>query len=291
MSCGHHQLPEKPDGPNTSGADACTSDLACFIADCGAKNLPPTTITGTVYAPNGTLPLFGVNVYVPDSDPGPMPTGLVCDRCSDGLPGNPITQTQTDENGNFTLQGVPATTNVPIVITSGKWRRQIVLPSVAACQSMPLGSADTSLPKSYTDATPLTALDAAGKPKVDMPMIAISTGEADALECLPLKLGIAPEEITNDVGAGHVHLYTNGATGTGNPGQGAAKFQAGWAGSTSGSGDAFGDATVMWSDTTHLGAYDIVMLSCEGRSVRRRASRRARSRRCTITPTRAVACS
>jgi hypothetical protein len=264
LSCGHHRQPENIDAPGSAGPDACSDPLLCNLVACAQKSLPPTTITGTVYAPNGTLPLFGVNVYVPDTDPGPMPSGLVCDRCSDGLPGNPVAITQTDEAGHFTLENVPATTNVPLVITSGKWRRQLVLPNVAACQVLEIGSADTSLPKSYADATPLTALDASNKPKVDMPKIAISTGNADALECLPIKLGIDPTEITNDQGPGHVHLYTNSHTGTNNPGQGAAKFQPNWPGSVTTAGDPFGDSTVMWADTTHLDAYDIVMLSCEG---------------------------
>nr|HEX4318393.1 carboxypeptidase-like regulatory domain-containing protein [Kofleriaceae bacterium] len=264
FACGKHHLPEKPDAGNDAGVppDACTT-LACDVVQCEPKGLPPTTITGTVFAPNGTLPLFGVTVYVPFSDPGALPPGVQCDRCSDDLPGGAIAQTTTDEAGNFTLENVPATSNVPVVIQVGKWRRQLTIPNVAACQTLQVTTADTRLPSSYHDATPLTTLDGSGAPKVDMPMIAISTGDADALECLPLKLGVDPSEITNDVGPGHVHLYTNAKNAKGG-GQGAKQFQANWPGSMTPAGDAFGDATVMWGDTAHLGAYDIVMLSCEG---------------------------
>ena len=72
----------------------------------------------------------------------------------------------------------PGGRDIPLVITIGKWRRQLNIPNVAACQTATdRRAADTTLPKSMTDMTPNTT-------RVDMPQIAISTGSADALECL-----------------------------------------------------------------------------------------------------------
>jgi len=88
-------------------------------------------------------------------------------------------------------------------------------------------------------------------------MIAISTGSADALECLALRLGIAPTEISTSAGGGHVHLYADVGVAT----PGATQFMTGWPG---GSGATFGDARAMWNDVTALERYDVVMLSCEG---------------------------
>src|SRR3954451_9797053 len=93
--------------------DACVG-LQCFQFDCSTKTdpmgnpLPPTTLSGTVYAPNGTLPLYGVNVYVPENDPGPLPDGASCDQCAAGLQGGSLAATITDEAGHFDLQNVPA---------------------------------------------------------------------------------------------------------------------------------------------------------------------------------------
>jgi hypothetical protein len=216
--------------------DTTCNHLGCFIVDCGSKGLPPTTVTGAVFAPNGTLPLYGVNVYVPASDPGPLVEGVTCDRCSAGLQGGALAATVTDEAGNFRLENVPATADVPIVIQTGKWRRQFRLPAVAACQDNAAAKADTTLPKDKTEG--------------DIPRIAITTGNADALECLVRKLGIADSEFGTAGDDRRVHLYF---------GTGVGRFQAGFAG---GSGN-FAPAKSMWDSVATLSAYDITLFSCE----------------------------
>jgi hypothetical protein len=224
------------------GNDECVG-LECNIASCSAKGMPPTTIRGTVYAPNGTLPLYGINVYVSNATLGPLAEGAVCDRCTDKLPGYPLALTKTDESGQFTLTDVPSGKDIPVVIQSGKWRRTIVVPTVTECTENVLGAAETRLPKNKTEG--------------DMPKIAISTGSADALECLVRKLGIEDGELTSDGGPGRLHLYADSGAGNG---QGANKFRTGF---TGGSGN-FADSKMLWSDVNKLKSYDIVILSCEG---------------------------
>ena len=249
----HHHDSDAGDVDAVYVPDACVG-LACFQFDCASKQdpmgnpLPPTTLTGTVYAPNGTLPLYGVNVYVPESDPGPLPDGVSCDQCAAGLQGGALAAAVTDENGKFTLTNVPATSDVPVVIQIGKWRRQLKIPAISACTVMALDAADTSLPKSRDDLTPLTT-------KVDMPRIAVSTGRYDAIECLILKLGIAPKEIGASTRDTMIHLYTDPGNG-----QGASTFRANWPGGT----DPMTDSRTFWNDVNNLEKYDIVMLSCEG---------------------------
>src|SRR6476660_8485134 len=89
LGCGQKHSGDGVDASTVGTPDACVG-LSCFVVDCSVKNLPATSISGTVYAPNGTLPLYGVNVYVPQSDPGSLPTGSTCARCSDGLPGGAL---------------------------------------------------------------------------------------------------------------------------------------------------------------------------------------------------------
>jgi len=216
--------------------DACEG-IGCSIVDCGALGLLSTKVRGTVFAPNGTLPLFGVTVYVPFSDPGPLPAGVQCDHCTANLPGGSYARAVTDEAGHFMLQDVPATANVPLVIQVGKWRRQLVIDNVAACQDTVLPDASTTLPSNHTQG--------------DMPQIAITTGSADALECLVRKLGIADSEITTDTQGGKIHLYS---------GNGANKFAVGFAGGTGN----FSNATTLWGTVDKLAGYDIALFSCEG---------------------------
>jgi hypothetical protein len=230
-----------PEG-RCAGENECDG-LECNIVKCDAMGMPPTTITGTVFAPNGTLPLYGANVYIPNRPLPPQTEGAVCDRCTDTLPGYPLSKVQTDEAGKFTLSDVPAGANVPVVISIGKWRRQITIPNVAQCANTALTAQDTRLPKNKSEG--------------DMPKIAISTGSADALECLVRKLGIADSELTTDAQGGSINLFTDSGAGGG---EGANKFQGGFAG---GSGN-FSNSTSLWNNVGKLKSYDIVILSCEG---------------------------
>ncbi|MDB4960909.1 MAG: hypothetical protein JWP01_908 [Myxococcales bacterium] len=218
------------------GEDECDG-LECNIVKCDAMGMAPTTITGTVFAPNGTLPLYGANVYVPNRPLPPQTEGAVCDRCTDTLPGYPLSKVQTDEAGKFTLSDVPAGANIPLVISIGKWRRQITIPNVAQCADTALTPTETRLPKNKSEG--------------DMPQIAITTGAADSLECLVRKLGIDDTEINKDGSTGRIHLYE---------GNGVGQFKSGYAG---GSGQ-IPSATPFWQDVPKLKSYDIVILSCEG---------------------------
>ncbi|HEU4732565.1 MAG TPA: carboxypeptidase-like regulatory domain-containing protein [Kofleriaceae bacterium] len=248
------------DGRCVGGDTPPCQGLQCQVTDCEKQGMPATTITGTVFAPNGSLPLFGVSVYVPNVVDQPLPPfqdGVTCGSCSLGLPGNPVVSTVTDDQGKFSLVGVPNGASIPVVITIGKWRRQLKIANVASCASQALEPADTRLPAARDDMTPNTT-------SVDLPQIAISTGNADSLECLVRRLGIKDKEITTNAPAGtasgRIHLYSdNGAGG----GKGVASFEPTFGGGTG----ALADSADLWGDASKSGTlnnYDIVILSCEG---------------------------
>ncbi|MEO8700210.1 MAG: carboxypeptidase regulatory-like domain-containing protein [Kofleriaceae bacterium] len=234
IACG----PNNRNNPGNAEPDATVPDtgncvgLLCQVVNCEAQGKPPTTISGTVFAPNGTLALYGVTVYIPNLDPGPFVEGAQCERCDNTpLPGEPIVQTISDEAGNFTLANTPAGGSVPLVVTIGKWRRIVSIPMVQQCADNPLPSSLTRLPQH--------------KAEGDIPKIAIATGNCDALECLLRKLGVSDFEFTPESGDGRIHMYAS---------NGANKL----ADSTP-----FTNVSALWNDVEKLKQYDIAMLSCE----------------------------
>jgi hypothetical protein len=235
IACGSNKGGDDDDGGgDDSGNPIPCEGLECQVVDCAKEGKPATTLTGTVYAPNGKLPLYGVNVYVP-RDPIPLPAfpeGAQCSRCSDELPGRPLARVQTDDAGKFRLEGVPSGDNIPLVIMTGKWRRQITIPRVDSCGEAALPDVDTRLPRT--------------KAEGDIPKIALTTGNADALECLIKKLGIDDSEVTIDSKDGRVNFFT---------GNGVSKLA---------NNDALPNATTLWSTEAKLKQYDIVFFSCEG---------------------------
>jgi hypothetical protein len=235
----------------TLNCGACANGMACPTTGAQAGVCPgstgtgtvtptctgatKTTISGTVYDPAGVNPLYNIIVYVPSGTPAPIQEGVTCDKCGSDV-NAPLASALTDVNGHFSmvLEPVPSTTNVPLVMQIGKWRRQITIPSLQTCKDNPLTDKNqTRLPRTSAEG--------------HIPRIAVTTGGADALECLPRRIGIADTEFGTDGSAARIHLYAGG--------DGTNSFMA---------GGNFAAATALWSDRTKLANYDAVIMSCEG---------------------------
>jgi hypothetical protein len=217
-------------GATGAGGSAGSSGTA---GSAGTGGACVTSVSGTVYDPAGTLPLYDVIVYAPTQPLAAFTAGVACGRCG-ALSGAPAAMTRSDVAGKFKLEGIPAGTNVPLVFQTGKWRRQVLVPTVSACTDTPLTDVNlTRLPRS--------------KAEGDIPKIAITTGSADALECFIRRLGLTDGEFTTDTGTGRVNLYAGGG--------GTDSFMA---------GGAFPAATTLWSSPSKLAAYDMIGMSCEG---------------------------
>jgi hypothetical protein len=212
---------------------------ACLQGECPSGAV--TTVSGKVYDPAGKVPLYNVNVFVPNKQPEPFSDGPSCDKCGTALVGEPVVQTKTAADGSFTLgdayADVPSGTNVPLVIQVGKWRREVVIPNVNACTDNALSDPNvTRLPRNHSEG--------------HMPRIALTTGGADALECLLRKIGIADSEFTPESGSGRVNLFA------GTNGTNAYSAELG--------GAAFTPVEPWWDNLANLTKYDIVLHSCDG---------------------------
>jgi hypothetical protein len=199
-----------------------------------------TTVTGTVYAPNGTLPIYNALVYVPNTALTPLPRGLTCDRCGALPPGEPVVSAVTDAHGAFRLVNVPVGADIPVVIQVGKWRRQFVVPNVAACAETAVTNPEmTRLPRNRSEG--------------DMPRIAITTGSCDNLVCLIPKLGIDPEEWGIE-GEDKAVTFYRGYLVDFDPHQND-RFTGSLARMT--------DVDGLWGDYDTLSQYDVGIFSCE----------------------------
>ena len=101
-------------------------------------------------------------------------------------------------DGSFTLVNVPVGANIPLVAVSGRWRRQVVIPSTTACTNTPFS---TRMPQNQSEG--------------DIPKIAVATGSVDQVECVLRKVGIADSEFTDASGSGRVNLFSSNVQGAG----------------------------------------------------------------------------
>lgn len=231
---------------------ACTN-LQCRQSECVSGRA--TTISGTVFDPAGKNPLYNVAVYVPNDVVQALPQGASCDRCDALYSGKPIAAALTDANGRFTLEHAPDGPSVPLVIQVGKWRKQVTVPSVTACQDNPLPDGMLRLPRNHSEG--------------DIPHIAISTGMADTLECLLRRIGVDAAEYMPGAGTqGRIHIFQGSARrGNGLPVPDCMTTVTGAsmdcpASNTEPPAPRSSDA--LWSSKEQLMNYDVVLLSCEG---------------------------
>ncbi len=237
-------------GGNTCGAsmgNVCGSTIACTglcLQQTTCPGTGTTSITGTVFAPNGVDPVYNSLVYVPNSAVQPFVDGVAVPHCSCGsdVTGSPLVSTATAVDGTFTLTNMPVGTNIPLVIQNGRWRRQIVIPNVAACTNTPVAATLTNMPNCHTG----NAACPAGKAQGDIPKMAFSTGAVDSLECVLRKIGILDTEFTNPSGTGRVRFYK---------GNGAAGAQISGTTPTESS---------LWGTQAEINAYDMVLFPCQG---------------------------
>jgi hypothetical protein len=208
----------------------------CSVDTCADGG--STTVSGIVYDPAGSNPLYNVVVYVPGATPGPLTTGASCDSCDSLYTGGAVAAAVTDATGKFSLKNVPSGNEIPLVVQIGKWRKQTSVTKVTACVDNPI-TTKLTLPSDHTEG--------------DLPSIAISTGGADSLECLLIRIGINPSEYSVGAsGEGHIHIFQGSNAPT----------------------DPYGAATTsppaplssqaLWSSVANLMPYDITILSCEG---------------------------
>jgi hypothetical protein len=241
---GTGSVPPPPPPPQPCQNLACQQST-CTLGTCTQPACPAgtvTTVSGKVYDPAGKVPLYNVDVYVPNKPLADYTDGPSCDTCATRLSGEPIVKATTDAAGNFKLgdhlADVPAGANIPLVIQVGKWRRQVMIPNVAACADTSL-MADpnlTRLPRNQTEG--------------HLPKIALTTGGADALECLLRKIGIDDTEFSPETGAGRVNFFA-GVSGTNafDAAHGAAMFT---------------PVEPWWDSLANLSKYDMILHSCEG---------------------------
>ena len=215
--------------------DGAASDGGCVGVQCQQVRCDSgeTTISGTAFAPNGTLPLYNVMVYVPSAPLTPFPLGVTCDRCGSVASGRPIASAISDHEGKFTIKNAPAGRDIPVVFQVGKWRRKVTIPTVTACQDNPITDSHlTRLPRNRQEG--------------DVPRIAVTTGECDTLGCLLLKIGVDPAEVGVAGEDKSVTFYK---------GSGVFPKLYGPPNMT--------DAETLWRNEGELAKHDMTLLSCE----------------------------
>ena len=242
-------------GPNKCGVgDAgVTCVNFCLNQNACTSATQKTILKGTVFAPNGTLPIPNALVYVPNGSKT-YPYGVTafvdgvsststCDSCSVEASGTPLVKTNANPDGTFELDDVPADVDFPIVIQLGRWRRIVTIKAITHCTTYTATAAETSFPS-------IQGSVAGGNQMDNIPLIAISTGYIDGLECVFRKLGIDDTQFTNPSGTGRVRLYRDTESG----GTSGARINT----STPTTQSALID------DVTHLEAYDGVIFACPG---------------------------
>jgi hypothetical protein len=209
------------DGPASEGSsgaassDEGSSGIASSSSDEGGSSessgttgeamvtCPPgpadTVLTGTVWAPNGEIPVSGALVYTSQNMPDGIPQHVYCSECAQLECDDEVVFTDVD--GTFTLGTNAAEANW-LVVQKGQFMR--ISPLNLAAGNVALPDALTTLPDHNDPAN-----------GVYIPRIAVANGTFDRLEDALGKLGLGDTLIQNFEerlvpGTEPFHLWDNG---------------------------------------------------------------------------------
>lgn len=244
----------------------------CTTLTCAQRNAN-TTLRGTIYDPAGRTVIPNATVYVPNSEVAQLLTAstVTCDTCESLISGTPIATTKADATGAFTLTNVPSDVPFPLVIQTGRWRRQFTVDPVpegqirfvGSCAALtdPAGNASGTCAVTAADTKDsVSATNHLRLPRTqrrcsapnncagegDIPRIALIMGDADPMQCLLRRIGVAKSEMTVPGGSGRVHLFNhNGMQMTG-----------------AGAQNGFGDGGLL-SDKAKLSSYAALLAPCD----------------------------
>jgi len=258
-SCNGACVDEQTDVANCGACGKpCLVVGGCIAGKCGGTadsgltcpSGTTTSISGKVLDPAGKNPVYGVTVYIPTAPltatPKGVATGAEACSCSPLPSTGVLASATTAADGTFTIDDAPAGPGVPLVLQIGKWRRVLKV-DITPCVINPQSEGSLTLPGSVP----------AGNSLDSMPDIAVSTGSADSLECLLLRMGVAASEyVPGTATTGHVHVFSGGAPGGHGTTIGLPE--------TVPMAGAPASPTALWASQSQLMPFDLVLLSCEG---------------------------
>jgi hypothetical protein len=225
-------LDEIPDGgadlavEGSGGSDGGGPCLGRFCQVPSCPSGSTTTLSGVLYAGNGTDPVPGAMVFIPIEGVPTVPTGLSCDTCS-SVPSS-VSGATTGPDGSFVLSGVPAG-SFPLVLRLGKFQRVVKVQANPCVQNSVPPDPDTAsmgvrLPRKQGELSPQDYL----------PHIAVGSGDYDQIECVLQRIGIDESAID---------MYNDRNLGTTNP-------------------PSIAELSDLLTDQNRLFGYDILIVNC-----------------------------
>jgi hypothetical protein len=136
-------------------------------------------LSGTVMAPNGTIPIAGAVLYLTDTKPAPAPEQVFCDVCVHLAAGTPYAL--SDDKGAFVLAPTKLGTQF-LVLQKGGFRR---------VREITVSKGDAKVPSTLATLPPRTDLSLGD----EVPRMTVVHGNYDEIEASLHKLGIANDAI------------------------------------------------------------------------------------------------
>ena len=169
------------DDPTTGGPKFDTLGTPDGGDGCGDGGGNNATLTGTVFAPNGTIPVVGALVYTTNNPPEGIPDQVYCAECVELECG--VDFTETDVEGNFSL-ATDSGMGKYLVVQKGQFLRITQINIAAGNTNLP--DATVELPGEWDPANGLY-----------IPKIAVANGSYDRIEDALGKFGLGDTNIAN----------------------------------------------------------------------------------------------